>query len=274
MEARYLELAIQAAQEAGRIQRAHFGHSNRVELKGEIDPVTEVDRLCERSICEMILGVFPDHDLFTEETPFKEKGSRWRWIIDPLDGTTNYIHRFPFFAVSIGMEMDGVMELGVAYDPVRDELFHAARGEGAFLNGKRIRVSETEDLGQSLLCTGFPYDVRENPDHSLSYFREFMVKGFAIRRPGSAVLDLCYLAAGRFDGFWEFKLHAWDVAAGSLIVTEAGGKVTGIMGQPFSIYSKDILASNGLIHPQMIEAIQAVKANRTRTKRIATENRR
>jgi len=260
MEDRYLELAIQAAREAGRIQKARFGHSNRVELKGEINPVTEVDRLCERIISEMILGIFPDHDLLTEETPFKGKGSRWRWIIDPLDGTTNYIHRFPFFAVSIGMELDGVMELGVAYDPVREELFHAVRGQGAFLNGQRITVSETEDLGQSLLCTGFPYDVRENLDGYLCYFRQFMIKGFAIRRPGSAVLDLCHLAAGHFDGFWEFKLHAWDVAAGSLIVTEAGGQVTGITGQPFIIYSKDILASNGLIHQQMIEAVQEVNS--------------
>jgi myo-inositol-1(or 4)-monophosphatase len=263
MEARYLELAIQAAREAGRIQKARFGHSNRVELKGEINPVTEVDLLCERIISETILGTFPDHDLFTEETSFKCKGSRWRWIVDPLDGTTNYIHRFPFFAVSIGLEVDGVMELGVAYDPVRDELFHAARGTGAFLNGQRIHVSETEDLGQSLLCTGFPYDVRENINYYLSYFRQFIMKGFAVRRPGSAVLDLCHLAAGHFDGFWEFKLHPWDVAAGSLIVTEAGGQVTGITGQPFSIYSKDILASNGLIHPQMIEAIQEIKATRT-----------
>ena len=262
MEARYLELAIQAAREAGRIQQARLGRSNRVELKGEINPVTEVDRLCERIISEMILGTFPDHDLLTEETPFRGKGSRWRWIIDPLDGTTNYIHQFPFFAVSIGMEVDDVMELGVAYDPVRDDLFHAARGKGASLNGQRIHVSDTKNLGQSLLCTGFPYDVRENPDHYLSYFRQFMIKGFAVRRPGSAVLDLCHLAAGHFDGFWEFKLHPWDVAAGSLIVTEAGGQVTGITGQPFSIYSEDILASNGLIHLQMTEAIQEVRLER------------
>jgi len=262
MEAHYLELAIQAAREAGRIQKARFGHSNRVELKGEINPVTEVDRLCERIISEMILGRFPDHDLFTEETPFKAKGSRWRWIIDPLDGTTNYIHRLPFFAVSIGMEVDGVMELGVAYDPVRDELFHAVRGTGAFLNGQRMTVSETRDLGQSLLCTGFPYDVRKNLDDYLCYFQQFMVKGFAIRRLGSAVLDLCYLAAGHFDGFWEFKLHPWDVAAGSLMVTEAGGQVTAITGQPFSIYSKDILASNGFIHLQMIETVQGIKGTR------------
>ena len=181
---------------------------------------------------------------------------------DPLDGTTNYIHQLPFFAVSIGMEVDGVMELGVAYDPVRDELFHAVRGTGAFVNGERITVSETKDLGQSLLCTGFPYDVRTNLDEYLRYFQQFMLKGFAVRRLGSAVLDLCYLAAGHFDGFWEFKLHPWDVAAGSLIITEAGGQVSGITGQPFSIYSKDILASNGLIHQQMVKVAEQVKSER------------
>ena len=252
---RYLQLAIATAKEAGRIQNLYFGRSNKVEYKGEINPVTEVDRLCEKAIVEMILGTFPDHDILTEESPFKGKGSPWKWIIDPLDGTANYLHGFPCFSVSIGLEVEGEVKLGVIYDPVLDDLFHTERGKGAFLNGNRIYVSRTGVLDRGFLCTGFPYDVREHPDLYLSYFRQFMIKSFAIRRLGSAALDLSYLAAGRFDGFWELKLQAWDVAAGGLMVTEAGGKVTDFQGRPFNIYSQEILASNGLIHQEMLQAI-------------------
>ena len=255
----YLQLAIAAAKEAGRIQKAHFGESNQVEYKGEINPVTEVDRRCERAVVQMIQDAFSDHDIMTEETPFEGRGAPWRWIVDPLDGTTNYFHGYPCFAVSIGLEVEGEMKLGVAYDPILDELFRAEKGGGAFLNGRRIYVSRTDTLDRSFLCTGFPYDIRENVDLYLGYFRHFMIKSFAIRRPGSAVLDLCNLAAGRFDGFWELKLHAWDVAAGSLLVTEAGGKVTGLSGQPFSIYSSEVVASNGLIHEEMLQAIREIQ---------------
>jgi myo-inositol-1(or 4)-monophosphatase len=255
---RYLQVAIAAAKEAGRIQMLHFGHSHPVEYKGEINPVTEVDKLCEQSIVREILNVFPDHDILAEESPFKEKGSPWRWIIDPLDGTTNYFHGFPFFSVSIGFEVEGEMRLGVVYYPVLDELFWAEKGEGAFLNGNRISVSRTDVLKKSFIVTGFPYDVHEHVDFYLRYFRQFIVKSFALRRPGSAAIDLSYLAAGRFDGFWELKLQPWDVAAGSLMVAEAGGKVTDFEGRPFSIYSEEILASNGLIHEQMLDAIQEI----------------
>ena len=257
---RYLQLAIAAAKEAGRIQMLHIGHSHPVEYKGEFNPVTEVDRLCEQAIVKMIFDAFPDHDILTEESPFKGKGSYWRWIIDPIDGTTNYFHGFPCFSVSIGLEVEGEVKTGVVYVPPLNELFHAEKGKGAFLNGKRIVVSQIDRLNRSLLCTGFPYDVHEHADFYLRYFRQFITKSFAIRRPGSAAIDLSYLAAGRFDGFWEFKLRAWDVAAASLMVTEAGGKVTDFQGRPFNIYSEEILASNGIIHQEMLQAIQEVDA--------------
>jgi myo-inositol-1(or 4)-monophosphatase len=258
LDDRYLQLAIAAAKEAGRIQMFHYGHSHPIEYKGKINPVTEVDRLCEQAIVKMILDVFPEHDILTEESPFEGKGSPWRWIIDPIDGTTNYFHGFPCFCVSIGLEVEGEVNLGVVYIPPLQELFHAERGKGAFLNSERITVSRIDRLDRSLLCTGFPYDVHEHVDFYLRYFRQFMVKSFGIRRPGSAAIDLSYLAAGRFDGFWEFKLHVWDVAAASLLITEAGGKVTDFQGRPFNIYSKEILASNGLVHQEMFQAIREI----------------
>jgi myo-inositol-1(or 4)-monophosphatase len=255
---RYLRLAIAAAKEAGRIQMVHFGHSHPVEYKGEFNPVTEVDRLCEQTIVKMILGTFPDHDILTEESPFEGKGSSWKWIVDPIDGTTNYFHGFPCFSVSIGLEVEEEIKLGVVYVPMLNELFHAEKDKGAFLNGERIVVSRIDRLKRSLLCTGFPYDVHEHADFYLRYFRQFMIKSFAIRRPGSAAIDLSYLAAGRFDGFWEFKLHAWDVAAATLMITEAGGKVTNLQGRPHNIYAEEILASNGLIHEEMLQAIREI----------------
>lgn len=256
---RYLPLAVAAAKEAGRIQMLHFGHSHPVEYKGEFNPVTEVDRRCERAIVKMFSDAFPDHDILTEESPFEGKGSPWKWIIDPLDGTTNYFHGFPCFCVSIGLEIEGEVKLGVVYVPTLNELFHAEKGKGAFLNGERIVVSRVDRLSRSLLCTGFPYDVHEHADFYLCYFRQFLTKSFAVRRPGSAAIDLSYLAAGRFDGFWELKLHAWDMAASSLMVIEAGGKVTDFQDQPFNIYSEEILASNGLIHQEMLQAIQEIE---------------
>ncbi|NWG04387.1 MAG: inositol monophosphatase [Syntrophaceae bacterium] len=255
----YLQVAIAAAKEAGRIQRRRFGGSHQVEYKGDINPVTEIDTLCEKIIVQMILDSFPDHDLLTEERPFEGKGSPWRWIIDPLDGTTNYFHGFPCFCVSIGLEEEGEVKLGVVYNPMLDELFHAVKGKGAFLNGHRIQVSRVNELDRSFISTGFPYDVREHTDFYLRYFRRFISKSFAVRRPGSAALDLSYLAAGRFDGFWELKLHPWDVAAATLMISEAGGKVTDFQGQPFNIYSEEILASNGLIHEEMLKIIQTIQ---------------
>jgi myo-inositol-1(or 4)-monophosphatase len=257
-----LEVAIAAAKEAGRIQKVHLADVHKVEFKGEINPVSEVDKFCEKAISQIILHAFPDHDLLTEESAFKGKGSPFKWVIDPIDGTTNYIHRFPFFCVSIALEIEGEIKLGVVYDPLFGELFEAETGKGAFLNGNRISVSQTRILDRSFLTTGFPYDVREHADFYLRFFREFMTKSIAIRRPGSAALDLCYVAAGRCDGYWELKIHSWDVAAGGLMVTEAGGKVTNFQNRPFSIYDEDIIASNGLIHEEMVRVIQGVAQNK------------
>ncbi len=255
---RHLELAITVAKESGEIQRVHYVQSHHVEYKGEFNPVTEVDKICEDVIVRKILNNFPDHDILAEERPFTGKRSTFRWIIDPIDGTTNYFHRFPFFCVSIALEVEGEIKIGVVYNPILDELFIAEKGRGAYLNGHRINVSRVDDLKKSFLATGFPYDVHGNVDFYLRYFRQFLGRSFAIRRPGSAAIDLCYLAAGRFDGFWELKLHPWDMAAGCLMITEAGGKVTDFKGEPFSIYSEEILASNGLIHEQMIQVIKEI----------------
>jgi myo-inositol-1(or 4)-monophosphatase len=256
---RYLQVAIAAAKEAGRVQKESFGHFSKVEYKGEIDLVSDMDRLCEQLIVKILSEAFPEHDILTEETPFEGKGFSWKWIIDPIDGTTNYVHGFPFFCTSIGLEAEGEMKLGVVYNPLLDELLYAQKGEGAWLNGKRIFVSRADNLDRGFLCTGFPYDIREHGDFYLSFFREFMVRSQAIRRPGSATLDLCYLAAGRFDGFWELKLHPWDVAAASLMVSEAGGRLTDFQGRPYSIYSEETLASNGLIHGEMLKVIEEVR---------------
>ncbi len=257
---RYLEVAISAAKEAGRIQMIHFGQSHSIEYKGDFNPVTAVDRRCDKVIQRILLNAFPEHEVMTEESPFETKGSPWRWIIDPIDGTTNYLHGFPCFSVSIGLEVEGELRLGVVYVPPLGELFHAEKGNGAFLNGKPISVSRESVLARSLLSTGFPYDVHEHSDFYLRYFHEFIKQSFAVRRPGSAAIDLCYVAAGRFDGFWEFKLQPWDLAAGVLMITEAGGRVTDFNGQPFSIYAKETLASNGLIHEQMLQVIQEIGA--------------
>ncbi len=261
-ENRFLEIAVAAVKEAGKIQRQYFGHSHQIEYKGEVNPVTEVDRECEQAITQMILNAYPHHDILAEEGIFKEKGSPWKWIIDPLDGTTNYLHGFPLFSVSIGLEIEGEVKLGVVYLPILEEMFFAEKGKGAFLNGQRITVSKQASLSRSLLGTGFPYDVHDHVDYYLRYFREFIRESFAIRRPGSASIDLAYVAAGRFDGFWELKLHPWDVAAGYLLVKEAGGSVTDFKGQPFKIYSEEILASNGLIHEEMLQVIRKINEQR------------
>lgn len=257
-ENRFLEVALTAVKEAGRIQKQYFGYSHQVEYKGEINPVSEVDKQCEQAILEVIFNSFPEHNILSEESVFEEKNSPLKWIIDPLDGTTNYLHGFHCFSVSVGLEIEGEVKLGVVYIPILEEMFVAEKGKGAFLNGQRITVSRTAQLNQSLLGTGFPYDVHEHVDEYLSYFREFIKKSFAIRRPGSASMDLAYVAAGRFDGFWELKLHPWDVAAGSLLITEAGGIVTDFKGRPFNIYSEEILASNGLIHQEMFQVVRKV----------------
>ena len=247
-----LDIAISAVKESGRIQKEWLARDKKVELKGAINLVTEVDRICEDKIIEIIKEAFPEHNILTEETPMPEGISPFRWIIDPLDGTTNYAHGYPCFCTSVAVEMEREIVLGTIYDPLLDELFTAQKGKGTFLNGERIAVSTTEQLTNALICTGFPYDLRESPVNNLNHFANFIMEARAIRRDGSAALDLCYVAAGRFDGFWELKLNPWDVAAGKLIVEEAGGVMSNFSGGPLDIYGQETLASNGRIHKEMV----------------------
>ena len=243
------------AREAGDLLRGRLHDRHFIQYKGEINLVTEADRLSELLIVERIRWEFPMHDILTEESPETTNGSDFRWIIDPLDGTTNYAHGYPVFCVSIALEVTGVIMLGVVYNPMLDELFTAERGAGAFLNGKRLTVSRTETLSRSLLATGFPYDIREDRNNNINYFEVMALSAQAVRRAGSAALDLAYLAAGRFDGFWELKLMPWDTAAGWLLVEEAGGGVTDLCGDPYHLHSRNMLASNSLIHAEMVRIL-------------------
>ncbi|MEE9614839.1 MAG: inositol monophosphatase family protein [Thermodesulfobacteriota bacterium] len=249
------DTAVSAAREAGGMLREKLGRAGTIEFKGAVDLVTEMDRRAEELIVSRIRKVFPDHGILTEESEERVSASGCRWVIDPLDGTTNYAHGFPVFCVSIAFEDPEGLLFGVVYDPMLDETFTAERGGGAYLNGERIRVSKTETLDRSLLATGFPYDVRTSERNNLDHFAEFAVRAQAIRRAGSAALDLAYVAAGRFDGFWEMKLRPWDVAAAGLMVSEAGGSIKDMDGGPFSSATADVLASNGLIEGEMNEVL-------------------
>lgn len=252
----FKKIAIQAALKGGEILQKGRNRVKKIDYKGIVNLVTEADRLSEKAIIKIIRKNFPEHNILTEESKGYEKESDYKWIIDPLDGTTNYAHGFPVYSVSIALEKGGKIVLGVVFNPVIKELFVAEKDNGAFLNGKRICVSKTRDLSRSLLATGFPYDIRESRVNNLDHFKNFALKARAIRRAGSAALDLCYLARGIFDGFWELKLSPWDTAAGILMVKEAGGKVTNFSGKRFSIYEKDILATNVKIHNQMIRVLK------------------
>ena len=253
-----LNFAIQTAREAGRVLAEKFGRALQVSNKGDIDLVTEADIAAERLIVERIRSYHPRHAILAEEsgeTALEGQPSEFKWIIDPLDGTTNYAHGYPCFCVSVALEQAGEIVVGVVYDPVREELFAAERGGGATLNGRRVRVSEVEEMNGAMVCTGFPYDVRDRGDFA-RHFRNFIMRAQAVRRDGSAALDLAYVACGRFDGFWEEGLRAWDVAAGKLLVEEAGGRVSRYDGSPFSVYAPPILASNGLMHEAMMSVLQ------------------
>ncbi len=244
------------AREAGRLLAEKLTRHNPVYYKGTIDLVTEADRMSEELIVREIARRYPDHGILSEESAAKNERATTRWIIDPLDGTTNYAHGFPFFCVSIALEQEGVVVLGVVYDPLRGEMFFGERGKGAFLNGKKIQVSSETDLSRSLLATGFPYDIRVSPDNNVNFFSAMIMKAQAIRRPGAAALDLSYLAAGRLDGFWELKLKPWDTAAGCLMVREAGGTISDLSGGQWALNSPALLASNGSIHEQMIKVLK------------------
>lgn len=250
--------AVAAARAAGTLLKARFNNRHTIRYKGEINIVTEADRLSEDLIVSRIRKRFPDHDILTEESKGLDRGSEHRWIIDPLDGTTNYAHGFPVFCVSIALEKKGDILLGVIYHPMLRELFVAEKDRGAFLNGRRLSVSGTSALSRSLLATGFPYDIRRNADNNMNYFIGMAARARAIRRAGSAALDLAYVAAGRFDGFWELKLHPWDTAAASLMVREAGGTLSDISGNPYQFSSPAIVASNGRVHRAMLRLLQSI----------------
>jgi myo-inositol-1(or 4)-monophosphatase len=260
-----LDAAVDFARAAGAVLREGYGRAHRPERKGRIDLVTEYDRRSERLLLEAIAGRFPGHAVLAEESGASAPGERAasvRWVVDPLDGTTNFAHNYPFFCVSIAAEVDGVLTAGAVYDPVRDELFAAAAGEGATLNGAPLRVSDIDRVEDALIVTGFPYDVREDPESSLPLFEAFLMRAQGLRRDGSAALNHCYLAAGRFDGFWEGDLSPWDMAAGVLIVREAGGRVTDYEGGPFRLDHRQILASNGRIHDEMRSILAGARSPR------------
>lgn len=247
--AKELSAAVAAAERAGGILMRRLGKALEVRFKDRINLVTRADRESEEAIVRRLRKTFPRYGILAEEGTRLEADTKW--IIDPLDGTTNYAHGYPVFCISIALEREEGIVLGVIYDPARKEMFTAEKEKGSFLNRKRIQVSKTRDMGRAFLVTGFAYDVQTSRDNNLDHFVNFILKAQAVRRDGSAALDLAYLSCGRFDGFWELKLHPWDTAAGSLLVREAGGKITDFRSRPFSIYDQETLASNGFIHKAM-----------------------
>jgi myo-inositol-1(or 4)-monophosphatase len=259
----FLATAIEAVTRAGRIQLEHFGNIQQIRKKGAIDLVTEVDVEVERMFRALVAERFPRHRILAEELGGEQQGERaspYCWIFDPVDGTTNYAHGMPIFCSSLALEIDGRVELGAVYDPTRRELFTAERGGGARLNGMPLHVSTADALIDSMLCTGFPYHVHDIVDEVVGLFASFVGRARAVRRLGSAAIDLCYVAAGRLDGFWERFLSPWDIAAGALIVEEAGGRVSDFDGGPFDARGREVVASNGLIHADMLATIAGYRS--------------
>jgi myo-inositol-1(or 4)-monophosphatase len=257
----FAAVAVEAALRAGAIQKARYGQPIEIHQKGEIDLVTEVDRACEDAILDVLRSRCPGHDIVTEETALARTGSRYVWFTDPLDGTTNYAHGYPFFCTSVALTVDGEAVAGAVYDPIKEELFTAERGAGARLNGRPLRVSATTALLRSLLVTGFPYDLRDDLAEKLKLFNRFMGHARAIRRDGAAALDMSYLAAGRIDGFWEERLQPWDMMAGTLLVEEAGGKVTRFDGSPVGVRADEVLAANPALHDAMLKVLGAEQSS-------------
>ncbi len=253
-----LNFAIETARQAGQILLEKFGRKINISKKGEIDLVTEADLASEKLIIERIRSHYPKHSILAEESgeAISTDGTNsWKWIVDPLDGTTNFAHGYPCWCVTLALEHDGEIVVGVTYDPTREELFAAEKGGGATLNNKPIRVSETEKLSESLIVTGFPYDFKQKENFA-QHLNDFLLKSRGVRRDGSAAIDMAYVACGRFDGFWEEGLHAWDVAAGVLLIEEAGGRVSYYDDSKFSVYAPPICADNGLIHAEMLEILE------------------
>lgn len=253
-----LNFAIEMARDAGQILLEKFDRKIKVSKKGDIDLVTEADLASEALMIERIKSYYPRHSILAEESGNAVViggENTWKWVIDPLDGTTNFTHGYPCFCVTLALEHEGEVVIGVTYDPTRDELFSAERGRGASLNNKPIRVSETEQLSDALIVTGFPYDFKRRQDFA-RHLTQFLLDSRGVRRDGSAAIDMAYVACGRFDGFWEEGLNPWDMAAGVLLIEEAGGQISGYDGSKFSIYDPPMVASNGLIHSQMLSVLQ------------------
>lgn len=266
----YAAPAAEIAMEAGALVRDFYHGSVATEYKGEVDLVTEADRASEKLIVERFAERFPDHGIYGEEGTRSQIANEYRWYVDPLDGTTNFAHRFPVFCVSLGLERrspnlppdeDGELVAGVIYDPMRDELFMAEKGRGAYLNGERIHVSNVEVLAEALLATGFPSRKRhDNPN--VHFYQQVTLRSHGIRRAGSAALDLAYTACGRFDAYWEFNLNPWDTSAGALLVAEAGGTMTSFDGCPFKLDSREVLATNKLLQPEIMKLFADMFAGR------------
>ena len=254
-------VAVDAARAAGQLLHREHPRTRQVSFKGtSTNLVTEMDGRAEALVVDALLKQFPDDGILGEEGGARPGRSGRRWVIDPLDGTTNYTHGLPVYSVGIGLERAGVVELGVVYDPTRDEMFVGERGAGAWLNDTRLSVSATPTLDVSLLTTGFPYDARTNPDNNLKEYATFAVRARAVRRLGSALIDLAYVAAGRFDGFWELTLGPWDVAAGGILVEEAGGRVSDLRGGPLDINAPRLVASNGRIHDEILAVLKEIRS--------------
>jgi myo-inositol-1(or 4)-monophosphatase len=270
---RIAQVGRQAALAAGAVMRFNYEKPHEITMKGAIDPVTETDYQCQEIIIGMIRQAFPDHGFLAEETAVGQPppaslkegypGLAWeadapptcRWIIDPLDGTVNFAHGFPAFCVSIAFEADGVLEYGVVYDPMRDELFEGKKGQGAWRNGKPVRVSTTARMDRALIATGFPYDIRERVTATMARVGRVVATAQGVRRAGSAALDMCYVACGRFDGYFEENLKPWDTAAGLVIVPAAGGKITKFDGSDYDIFAPNIAVSNGGLHKELLECL-------------------
>lgn len=253
------EVLLEAANEAGKIIQHYFQGSFRIENKDTVNNlVTEVDKHAETKIIEVIKQYFPEHAIISEEIGELKKDSPYQWIIDPIDGTVNFAHGIPICCVSIGLKYEDSMLLGAVYNPMMNELFFAEKGKGAFLNEQPINVSKKSDFRKACLVTGFPYNWPQTSEHPIRVFERFILEGLPVRRLGSAAIDLCWVACGRFDGFWEYNLNPWDIAAGYLIVEEAGGKITNFAGEPYTVFDKETLATNGLIH----EAMQTIIHNK------------
>ena len=250
---------FKAAIESGKILKENFGGTYAIESKDVVSNlVTEIDKRSEKKIIELIKTDYPSHNILSEEIGAIDAESEVKWIIDPIDGTINYAHSIPICCVSIGVEKKGEIVLGIVYNPFSGETFFAEKGKGATLNEKKIFVSSENHINKSLLVTGFPYTSSKNPTKQLEVFTKIVSSDIPIRRLGSAALDICWTACGRFDGFWEYNLNPWDVAGGSLVLTEAGGKLSNFSGNGYNIYEKEILATNGLIHEQVLKLIQSV----------------